>query len=333
MNYENTRIDRIEFKIFTNNEVLKYSVIGEGGIDIAESYDNNEPKRGGLIDSRLGTTNHNIICATCNLNDVNCPGHFGHIELADKVFNYVYFKHVKSLLECICLQCSNILLDVDYTSKNTIEALLNKRDKIRFNEVKKMIKNIDYCKVCNTSVPKIKKEPKFGVLQYFTESMLEDKPVKDVLTAERCYALFQNITDDTYRLLGFNPDKSRPEDLIIKYFPFPPVSIRPSTKADYLGGEIQDNRLTSRLSYIVKANKNLRKAYNKDQMNNLSKVMNNGKYEQLQYHIATFCDNDSIVMPKSDDKNGNQVVSIASRIKGRLLPLTDSCSLVVCNTN
>jgi len=150
MNYENTRIDRIEFKIFTNNEVLKYSVIGEGGIDIAESYDNNEPKRGGLIDSRLGTTNHNIICATCNLNDVNCPGHFGHIELADKVFNYAYFKHVKSLLECICLQCSNILLDVDYKSKNTIEALLNKRDKIRFNEVKKMIKNIDYCKICNT---------------------------------------------------------------------------------------------------------------------------------------------------------------------------------------
>jgi hypothetical protein len=40
-------------------------------------------------------------------------------------------------------------------------------------------------------------------------------------------------------------------------------------------------------------------------MNNLSKVMNNGKYELLQYHIATYCDNDSLVMPKSDDKNGN----------------------------
>jgi len=38
-------------------------------------------------------------------------------------------------------------------------------------------------------------------------------------------------------------------------------------------------------------------------------------------------------MPKSDDKNGNYVVSIASRLKGRLLPLTGSCSLVVCNTN
>jgi len=44
---------------------------------------------------------------------------------------------------------------------------------------------------------------------------------------------------------------------------------------------------------------------------------NNSKYESLQYHIATFCDNDSLVLPKSEDKNGNQVVSIASRLKGK----------------
>ena len=117
MNYENTRIDRIEFKIFTNNEVLKYSVIGEGGIDIAESYDNNEPKRGWLIDSRLGTTNHNILCATCNLNDVNCPGHFGHIELADKVFNYAYFKHV-FIISSVPIPFSNFLLRAHSGSYN-----------------------------------------------------------------------------------------------------------------------------------------------------------------------------------------------------------------------
>jgi len=44
---------------------------------------------------------------------------------------------------------------------------------------------------------------------------------------------------------------------------------------------------------------------------------NSGKYESLQYHIATYCDNDSMVLPKSEDKNGNQVVSIASRLKGK----------------
>jgi len=99
MNYEITKIDRIEFKIFRNNEVKAYSVTGDNeGIDVPESYENNEPKRGGLIDPRLGTTNHNILCATCNLNDTRCPGHFGHIELAEKVFNYCFFKHVKSLL-------------------------------------------------------------------------------------------------------------------------------------------------------------------------------------------------------------------------------------------
>jgi DNA-directed RNA polymerase beta' subunit len=88
MIYENTKIDRIEFRIFRNKEVKSYSVINDNeGINIPESYENNEPKRNGLIDLRLGTTNHNTLCGTCNLNDSKCPGHFGHLELARKVFN------------------------------------------------------------------------------------------------------------------------------------------------------------------------------------------------------------------------------------------------------
>jgi DNA-directed RNA polymerase beta' subunit len=62
--------------------------------------------------------------------------------------------------------------------------------------------------------------------------------VSIVLQVDEIKKIFDNVSIDDVKLLGFNPDKSRPEDLIIKYFPFPPVSIRPSTKADYLGGEI-----------------------------------------------------------------------------------------------
>ena len=117
MIYENTKIDRIEFRIFRNKEVKSYSVINDNdndeGINIPESYENNEPKRNGLIDLRLGTTNHGTLCATCNLNDTKCPGHFGHLELARKVFNYAFFKHVKSLLQCICVHCSNVLVNTE----------------------------------------------------------------------------------------------------------------------------------------------------------------------------------------------------------------------------
>jgi DNA-directed RNA polymerase II subunit RPB1 len=168
MIYENTQIDRIEFKIFTNNEIKEYSVInGENeqeGITIPESYENNEPKRGGLIDTRLGTTNYNQLCATCNLDNINCPGHFGHILLAEKVFNYAFFKHVKSLLECICIFCSKTLLNVNTLNINELNSLKHKKSKIRFNEVKKMVKNKTYCTNCNKSVAKIKQDKKYGIL-------------------------------------------------------------------------------------------------------------------------------------------------------------------------
>ena len=73
-------IKQIDFDVLGNPEIERISVMGEGrGIEIVELYDNSEPKRGGLIDPRLGTTNNDIICATCGLNTTFCPGHPGHI--------------------------------------------------------------------------------------------------------------------------------------------------------------------------------------------------------------------------------------------------------------
>ena len=57
-------IHNIQFCVFGNDEVKRYSVTNKDpyGINIPETYDSHEPKRGGLIDLRLGTTNNNIIC-------------------------------------------------------------------------------------------------------------------------------------------------------------------------------------------------------------------------------------------------------------------------------
>ena len=34
----------------------------------------------GLFDPRMGTTDMDKVCGTCGQNNINCPGHFGHIE-------------------------------------------------------------------------------------------------------------------------------------------------------------------------------------------------------------------------------------------------------------
>ena len=103
----------VEFSIFTNKDVKKYSAVKNDplGISVAESYDNYEPKKGGLVDLRLGTCDPYLPCSTCGLNSNECPGHFGHTELAEPVFHYGFLNHLKSVLQCICLRCSNILVD------------------------------------------------------------------------------------------------------------------------------------------------------------------------------------------------------------------------------
>ena len=44
-------------------------------------------KVGGLMDPRMGTIDRNFKCQTCGEGMSECPGHFGHIELARPVFH------------------------------------------------------------------------------------------------------------------------------------------------------------------------------------------------------------------------------------------------------
>jgi DNA-directed RNA polymerase II subunit RPB1 len=44
-------------------------------------------KIGGLMDPRMGTIDRNFKCQTCGESMADCPGHFGHIELARPVFH------------------------------------------------------------------------------------------------------------------------------------------------------------------------------------------------------------------------------------------------------
>ena len=83
-----SHISKIEFDVLGNEEIKRLSVLGDTrGIDIVELYYNAEPKRGGLIDPRMGTTNNFMNCATCGLSTKFCPGHSGHIVLGDYVYH------------------------------------------------------------------------------------------------------------------------------------------------------------------------------------------------------------------------------------------------------
>lgn len=80
-------------------------------IEHGETTERGKPKPGGLSDPRLGTIDRKLKCETCTANMAECPGHFGHLELAKPMFHIGFIKTVLSIMRCVCFNCSKILAD------------------------------------------------------------------------------------------------------------------------------------------------------------------------------------------------------------------------------
>jgi len=328
------KIEKIEFTIYRNNDVKMYSAVFDDpfGIDLAESYENYEPKKGGLVDLRLGTCDPYLPCTTCGENSIDCPGHFGHTTLADKVFHFGFLNHLKNILQCICLKCSKILInDISSIDKK----ILSKKMETRFKEIKLLTKNATHCFNCGELVPKIKREVKDnGSIRIIIEKNITNvaekddtdlnvdqfqaKKIKEVKKPSDCWAILKNISDEECKLLGFDPKIQKPEDMIIKEFPIPPVTIRPTAKVDFLSAATMEDSLTLKISDIITSNKRLRQQMEKETLSNDISQYSPDMFTLLQYHIATYFDNESLSLPRTEFKTGGRPTkSMTNIIKGK----------------
>ena len=65
----------------------------------------------GPMDTHMGISSKQGKCGTCGEGLDKCNGHFGHIKLALPAFHVGYLKHIIEVLNCICKDCSRVLLD------------------------------------------------------------------------------------------------------------------------------------------------------------------------------------------------------------------------------
>ena len=137
-------VTKINFGIMSSDEILKNSCIPDDiGITIPESYDNGFPKRNGLSDSRMGVIDNNLICGFCGKDMNLCEGHFGHIKLAEPVFNNCYLPQLKKIIECICINCSKL----KYNFKLSDDIIVNNKGIKRLDKIRAKIKNLSVCKL------------------------------------------------------------------------------------------------------------------------------------------------------------------------------------------
>ena len=325
-------IEKIEFEILSNKDVIINSAIKSDplGITLPESYDGYDPKVGGLVDLRLGTSDHYMKCSTCGLMVNECPGHFGHTDLAEPVFNFAFLNHLKSILKCICIKCSQILIEKDESLLNHMK---DKPSSYRFNYIKDAVKNTSYCANCGVPKNTIKKEIKENTasikiilerdvintnINEDTGIKTEEKnKIKEELTTYQCFNVLRRISDIDSYLLGFN--NNRPEDMIIKKLPIPPVAIRPTAKMDLMSSSTMEDSLTLIIASILRNTAKLRKELEKEKLDGNESSAKIDYATLVQYHIATIFNNENIKLPRSEFKaGGKSAKSISKRIGAKI---------------
>lgn len=321
-------ITRIDFSIYSNADVIKDSVINDpNGITVAEIYNNGEPVSGGVIDKRLGVIDRSE-CGTCGETAMKCVGHFGHIKFVEPVFHLGFMTFLKNILSCICIRCNKLLV---YRNEAEISKMLrNKHGKQRFNEIRNICKNITHCQKdnygCGTPAHKITIEKKNGdvfILAEPSKKTTENdeyggeskKKSRLYLTPQLCYDILKAVSNEDFITMGFDPTKSRPEDMVIINFPVSPIQVRPSIKLELMGSSPMVDDLTNKLLDIIKTNESLK--YNKGDGSLTKNNKTSDDFTLLQLHVATFFANDTLGLPRSQQKNKTITKSLSERLKGK----------------
>ena len=304
-------IKGIRFSVLSPEEIFQNSV---AEIYKTDTYVGTEPVVNGLFDPRMGVLDHNKVCQTCEQKMVFCPGHFGHIDLAKPVFYIQFFDYVKKILKCVCFRCSKLLINPESPA---VQACLNKKisRQKRWELLYKMSSKIRRCGQenidgCGAKQPeKITREPIVKIVMEWKD--LSDDAKKQVFNAEEVLRILKRISDRDAEILGFSRKYNRPEWMIATRLPVPPPAVRPSVRTDT--GQRSEDDLTHKLCDIVKSNNSLKskieKKASKEQIDIATQV--------LQYHVATFIDNNIPGINPAQQRTGRLLKSLTERLKSK----------------
>ncbi|KAL2311876.1 DNA-directed RNA polymerase II subunit rpb1 [Schizosaccharomyces pombe] len=324
------RVEEVQFGILSPEEIRSMSV---AKIEFPETMDESgqRPRVGGLLDPRLGTIDRQFKCQTCGETMADCPGHFGHIELAKPVFHIGFLSKIKKILECVCWNCGKLKIDSSNPKFNDTQRYRDPKN--RLNAVWNVCKTKMVCDTglsagsdnfdlsnpsanmghggCGAAQPTIRKD---GLRLWGSWKRGKDEsdlPEKRLLSPLEVHTIFTHISSEDLAHLGLNEQYARPDWMIITVLPVPPPSVRPSISVD--GTSRGEDDLTHKLSDIIKANANVRRC---EQEGAPAHIVS--EYEQLlQFHVATYMDNEIAGQPQALQKSGRPLKSIRARLKGK----------------
>jgi DNA-directed RNA polymerase II subunit RPB1 len=319
-------IAKLKLGVMSPEQIVKMSVVdiykplsNDVG-DITISNDTvNDRKNNTLSDLRMGTIDKKNKCSTCHQVAKNCPGHFGRMYFAKPVYQIHLIGQILKTLNCVCYRCSYILIDKSEGSVN-LNVLKTKKSKNRLNFLTKTKK--DKCFHCGAVQPKFSKDKDTytNIIAEFSskksdkdenESSTTMSTKKNVtkktisINVEYCLRILEGISNEDCELLGYDPQMSHPKWFIWTVMLIPPPAMRPTVKTET--DKSSEDDLTHILNEIIKTNNILNSTTQGD-----SAIVN--CWNNLQWHVAVYIDNDQTNIPKCTNRSGRALKTVRQRI-------------------
>ena len=323
------RIAQIRFGLMEPKEIRQMSAVE---VKTADTYkDDGHAYRQGLMDPHMGVIEPGLVCPTDNCKYDESPGHFGHIALELPVIHIGFVSLIKTALKATCSKCSKILLH-DTPSTHPSNPELSEQDYYRTRirdiiikhgvgstEFSKIIKEVEkittgtrrgQCMHCQAMQGKImldkpttfkEKKESQGAGKGEVERKLNPRDVREWLSA---------IPSEHLIFIGMDKD-NRPEWVVLKVLPVPPITVRPSITLD--SGDRSEDDLTHKLVDVLRINQRLRE--NRD--TGAPQLIVEDLWELLQYHITTYFDNQTSGIPPARHRSGRTLKTLTQRLKGK----------------
>ncbi len=299
------RIFSINFALLSPEEIRKMSQIK---VITADTYDDDGyPIERGLMDLHLGVIEPGLKCATCGGKVDECPGHFGHIELAMPVVHVGFIKEIKTFLDAACGACGHVKLVPERLNEfnakiKEIEATSNDPDALTVAS-KKYIEEASSAPIC----------PYCGAHQ---KKVFLDKPTtfreeQIKITPKEIRERLEKIPNEDLFLFGMNYEVARPEWMVLTVLPVPPINVRPSITLET--GERSEDDLTHKLVDIIRISQRLRESRD----NGSPQLIIEDLWDLLQFHVTTYFDNQTAGIPPARHRSGRALKTLAQRLKGK----------------
>jgi DNA-directed RNA polymerase beta' subunit len=324
------RIAQIRFGLMDPSEIRKMSAVE---VKTADTYkDDGHAYRQGLMDPHMGVIEPGLVCPTDNCKYDESPGHFGHIQLELPVMHIGFVNLIKTALKATCSKCSEILLHKEAGSHPSNPELSEQdyfRTRINDIRIKHGVGSTEFSKIIK-EVEKVTTHSSRGVCMHCGDAQGKIALDKPTTFKEKKEAKGQSGKDEGWRklnprdvrewlsgipsehLIFIGMDKqNRPEWIVLKVLPVPPITVRPSITLD--SGDRSEDDLTHKLVDVLRINQRLRE--NRD--SGAPQLIVEDLWELLQYHVTTYFDNQTSGIPPARHRSGRTLKTLTQRLKGK----------------